>query len=798
MALGLWLALGGSSAIGADDGSDVVLPDGARLREIDFQRHVMPLITRFGCNAANCHGSFQGRGGFRLSLFGHGGAKDLQALRERVDLDSPEDSLLLIKPSLREKHGGGQRFKIDSWSYQVLLAWIREGTPASRKSNGGALQAIVVTPGTLSFEKPEANATLVVEARFQDAPSETVTALSRFESQNSAIADVTADGHVNALRPGATHIVVTYAGGVATVPVTIPYLTDPATADGTTTTSPTVEDPSRGFIDAVIESQLKRLNLPSAAAADDTQFLRRATLDTLGRPPTAEEIRQFLSDCDPKKRAEAIDRLLADPQHASLWATRLCDLTGCRLETMEGPEERKPLRARMWHEWFRRRLKDGMPFDEIVRGVISGTSRDGTSAEEYLDREAALIRAAKAGNAGEYWRRHSLDLFYRRASVDGVYPREDLAERSAAAFLGIRIQCARCHIHPHDRWTQGDYAGFVNIFADVTFGSSTELNQAVFARLAEQRRQRAEGQSITPLPRIQEVYDDPQLGRRLLDPESGVIARPRPLGGPELDSSADTRTALADWLTSAENRQFARNWVNRIWAHYFGRGLVEPVDGFSASNPPSHPDLVGRLATEFVRSRFDMRHIERLILTSEVYQRSSMPVTALHDGDRYYASAPVRPLMAETLVQSLDQILKSSATWTPDVPAGGTLFDVAANRPSDARLAYLFELFGRGDRESVCDCDRTTQPSLRQTLHLMSDAVWIEQIQKSRLIDELLAETDDKRAVQNVVLQALSRFPSPDEEELFLGHLNGADDRRTGWIDIVWALVNSQEFRTNH
>jgi len=433
-----------------------------------------------------------------------------------------------------------------------------------------------------------------------------------------------------------------------------------------------------------------------------------------------------------------------------------------------------------------------------VRGVIAGTSRDGASAEKYLDREAALMRAAESGNTGDYPRRRSLDLFYRRASVDGVYPREALAERIAAAFLGIRIQCARCHTHPHDRWTQGDYAAFVNIFADVTFGSSTELNGAVFARLDEQRRQRADGKPIAPLPRIQEVYDDPQLGRRLLDPESGAAPRPRPLGGPEFEPSADARTALADWLTSADNRQFARNWVNRIWAHYFGRGLVEPVDNFSTTNPPSHPDLLERLSTEFIQSRYDMRHIERLILSSDAYQRSGTSGAALQGADRYYASAPVRPLLTETLVQALDQVLKSPTAWTADVPAGGTLMDVAANRPSDPRLAYLFELFGRGTRESVCDCDRTTQPSLRQTLHLMSDAAWIEQIQKSRLIEELLAEPDDKLGVQNAVLQALSRYPSAEEEELFLGHLDSADNRRTAWIDIVWALLNSQEFRTNH
>ena len=336
----------------------------------------------------------------------------------------------------------------------------------------------------------------------------------------------------------------------------------------------------------MIDDQLRQLNLATAPPAEDAQFLRRVTLDTLGRLPTVVEIREFLQSQDPQKRTAAIDRLLADPQHASLWATRLCDLTGCRLETMEGPDKLKPMRARMWHEWFRQRLVDGVPWDQIVHAVISGSSRDGLSAEEYLDREIKLLRGADSGSAGDYPERPGLDLFYRRTSTDGVYPREALAERTAAAFLGIRIQCARCHQHPYDRWTQGDYASFVNIFADVTFGSSTELNQAVLARLdAERLQRRTDGAPAAMFPRVQEVYDDPQFGHHLPDPDEKTAARPRPLGGRDLNPASNLRTALADWMVRPDNPWFAQNWVNRVWAHYFGRGLVEPVDGFSATNP---------------------------------------------------------------------------------------------------------------------------------------------------------------------------------------------------------------------
>jgi hypothetical protein len=612
------------------------------------------------------------------------------------------------------------------------------------------------------------------------------------------VAEVTAEGKVKAIRPGATTIIVSYAGGFASVPVIVPYPNEPAHAEVASGDATQVANKEPMLIDRMIGVQLAQLNLPPSSLADDATFLRRVTLDTVGRLPTSDELRQFLDSHDEQKRCVVIDRLLSDSQHGSLWATRMCDLTGCRLESMEGPDQLKPFRARLWHEWFRRRLIDNVPWDRVVREVIGGTSRDGLSVDKYIDRETALIRSVQSGGTGDYALRHSLDLFYRRSSPGGIYPHEALAERVAAAFLGVRIQCARCHKHPYDRWTQGDYAAFVNVFANVTFGSSTELNQAVLKRLAEQRRQREAGQSTPPLPRVQEVYNDPAQAQRLPDPDQKGTAHPRPLGGPELTSAADPRAALADWLVKPDNPWFARNWVNRIWAHYFGRGLVEPVDGFSVANPPTHPELLDCLAEEFVRSNYDLRRIERLILTSATYQRTGVPPREVSGADRYYACATVRPMMAEAFVASLHQVLKYPNPWTSDLPPAGTLLDVASDRPTDARLAYLFELFGRGTRESVCDCDRRAEPSLRQTLHLMSDTEWIEQIQKSPLISELLAQKDDKLAVRSAIVQTLSRIPTAAEEDLLLDHLRAVNDRKAAWTDIVWALVNSKEFRTNH
>jgi hypothetical protein len=825
--LAFGLCVSAHAAAAASDDPLISLPDGAKLHEIDFQRHVLPLLSRYGCNAGTCHGSFQGRGGFRLSLFGHSPKADFDAILSRVDSDEPKESLLLTKPTELTEHGGGRRFTVGSWPYRVLEEWIRQGARASAVTGPPEISTSSVA---IRLAAPSATAQLEVQARFPGSEREVVTPFCRFESRDPGVVEVTADGQVRAIQAGATNIIVSYAGGFATVPAIVPFpdrraatddllatwlvfrqallpmigLKDPAIAGAKQNrqrreTVKSVDRPiPSGFIDKFIDARLEQLNLPSAPPGDDSQFLRRVTLDVVGRLPSCAEVQEFLSNRDPRKRAKTIDRLLADPQHGSLWAARLCDLTGCRLETMEGPDDLKPLRARMWHEWFRRRVADNVPWDRVVRGVISGTSRDGLSIEEYIDRETVSLRAARSGDLGDYAEHRSLDLFYRRTSADGVYPREALAERVAAAFLGVRIQCARCHKHPYDRWTQGDYAAFVNIFADVSFGSSIELNQAVLKRLAEQRREREAGQSPAPLPRLQEVYDDPKQAEKLPDPEHGTAARPRPLGGPELEHAANARAALADWLVQPANPWFARNWANRVWAHYFGRGLVEPVDAFAVTNPPTHPELLDHLAEEFVRSGYDLRHMERLILNSATYQRSSAPSAGVPDADRYYAAATVRPMMAEAVVQIMDQALGSPNHWEKDAPAGGTLFDVAANRPADPRLAYLLELFGRGNRESVCDCDRSSQPSLRQTLHLMSDAAWIEQIEKSPLVSELVADTDDQAALKSAYLHILSRFPRPAEEKLLVEHLHGVSDRKAAWTDIVWALVNSREFRTNH
>jgi hypothetical protein len=363
-------------------------------------------------------------------------------------------------------------------------------------------------------------------------------------------------------------------------------------------------------------------------------------------------------------------------------------------------------------------------------------------------------------------------------------------------MVGMRIQCAQCHKHPYDRWTQADYRSYVNIFAGVQFGSSTELSRAVLARLAKRRSNAAAGTAKEPLPRLQQVYFSQAAARPLGDLTTGAPLPPRPLGGPALDSTSDPRDQLMNWLVTDGRRQFAAAFVNRVWAHYFGRGVVEPVDGFSAINPPTHPELLDALTDRFIESNYDIRQLERMILLSDTYQRSSQSAGNNADDDRHYARASVRPLLAEVSIDVVHQALGAPLSLGSDLPPSAAAIEIATDRPADERTAAMLQTFGRTQRRSNCDCDRAQEPSLRQTLFLMSDASLMKAIDEGRMRESLLQESSKEQAIERLFLTVLSRKPTLDEMQSAIEALAGND--KQAWSDLIWALVNTREFLTNH
>ncbi|MBS0265684.1 MAG: DUF1549 domain-containing protein [Planctomycetes bacterium] len=772
------------------------LPTGGELTDVDFERHVTSLLGRLGCNSAACHGSFQGKGGFRLSLFGQSPEFDYRALlgngaASRVDPQTPAESLVLIKGTGGDGHGGGVRFQPDSWEHEVFRRWIAGG--AKRNAERGAVTRLVLEPAEVPPLKTGASCDLHAWAEFRDGTREDVTSFAEFRSRDDTIAAVDSLGHLQAKAPGDTALIVSYRGNFASAAVWIPHERDLAQ----TAISAPRKLPRANWIDDEVNGQLERLNLDVSPAADDAEFLRRVTLDVIGRLPTPDEVEKFQKDHTPDKRALKIDALLQHPRRAVAWATRLCEMTACNVDQLGNADGLRARRAKMWHDWFRKRIDEKLPYDQLVHGVLCAVSRQGEAVDDWIDQEIAHEKTARAGFESHYAERPSLDLFWRRMGPQGRLPVEDLAELTASAFLGLRLHCARCHQHPYDRWSQEDFAGYANIFSRVEFGSSTELRVAMTQRLERRREAKQAGQVVPELPRLQEVYLASHP-RELVDAQEAASTPARPPGGSPLEASGDPREALFRWLAQPENPYFAPNLVNRVWARYFGAGIVEPVDSFSAANPATHPQLLTKLSAEFVRSGYDLRALERLILNSEAYQRSSRPTGNNALDQHNFAHARVRPLPADVLIDSLNQALEAKDSFGNDAPEGSQALELAVNHFNDPAIQTMFRVLGRSERTSLCECDTPMLSSVRRSLFLMSDPRIVGKIAVGRLARLLDAGRTDAEIMQEFYLAVLSRPPEADEREFCLQQVAAAQSRAQGWADVVWALVNSREFSSNH
>lgn len=801
LAIGLFLAPSARAA--------VKLPDGTTIENVDFERHIMGLLGRMGCASGSCHGSFQGKGGLQLSLFGYDSAKDFHALvrdsnGRRVDLANPDNSLVLLKATGQSPHGGLTRFGKSSWQYRLLRAWIAQG--ATWKASSGEIKSLQITPTEFAFKKPGDAGALKVTATFTDNSREDITALCDFRTNDDSIAEVSSLGAIRTHRPGDTVIVVSYRGSVVPVRVMVPTETRPGFV------YPKV--PEVNAIDREVFAKLKRLNMVPSALASEEEFLRRVTIDTIGTLPTPEEVRKFLADRSPTKREKKIDELLAHPMHAALWATKFCDITGNNTDGLENPPQRKPYLSQMWHDWFRKRVRDNMPYDQIVRGVLTATSREGKTAEDYVKQIEKFEESQDKGEKTAYADRDTIDLFWRKQQRVTI---EEWGEKTAAAFLGVRLECAQCHKHPFDRWTQADYRSYANIFSSVALAIPPE--SAKMYRTANQERQkrsqqrlnelRRQGVKVTALPvaPLREVFVGSPT-RPLMHPDTGRPLPAKTLGGPDLkvDRGDDPRVPLWEWMRAPENPFFARSFVNRVWGHYFGIGIVHPVDDFSLANPPSNEKLLDVLAQEFIKSGYDIRALEKAILLSRTYQLSSTPNDTNKFDKNNYARSYIRPMMAEVVVDLLNAALGTQETWQRgEASEGARAIEVGASRVQNASVNYVFRVFGRPPRTSACDCERAMDPALPQKLFLLADPNLQDKLKRStnRLGGLLKEKSDDLEALEELFLATLSRSPTEAEKKTFLdyrerkGNPSGAA-RRALFNDTLWALINTTEFIFNH
>ncbi len=773
----------------------VELPGGGKVEKVDFERHIMGLMSKVGCNLGSCHGSFQGKNGFRVSLFGYDPEFDHKAiardnLGRRVNVGAPDDSLFLLKGSGRMTHEGGMRFGKDSWVYNTFREWIAQG--AMWTAGSGSILEMTVNPNDFAVVKEGQEKQLTVRAKFADGTEEEITPFCDFKITDDAIAAVSPTGLLTARKPGDAGLAILYRGTVRAVRVLVP-------APGKPSAFPKpVND-----LDREVFAKLKLLNMTPSELSSDLEFLRRVTIDTTAQLPTPEEIRAFLADKSPDKREKKIDELLAHPLHAALWATKLSDITGNNTDALETNQQPlKVKRSQMWHDWLRKRVADNVPYDKLVRDILTATSADGKKPEEWIAFTKKVDEQLTKGSKTDYPDKPSLDLFWRRQQQ---VPVEIWGEKVAAAFLGVRLECAQCHKHPTDRWTQEEYWAFANIFGQVTF-NQTQFSSPEAKKLATEendaRKAKVEQRNANNINLVREVFVVDRAARMKPNPATNRVPTPRTLGGPEvtIKPGVDARVQLADWLTTKENPFFARSFTNRVWAHYFGIGLVNPVDDFSLANPPTNPRLLDRLAKEFTDGGFDLRKLEKAILMSRAYQTSAKP-NASNTFDRMnFARSYVRPLMAEQVVDVLNAALAVDEAFGTEAPSGYKMVEVGASRLNNANLSYILRIFGRPPRTTACDCERSAEPALPQTLFRMTDPILLQKMRapNGRVQSLIKKKLADESVIEEMFLATLSRFPTEKEKTEAAKFLTENSNKTEALADVMWALINTREFILNH
>lgn len=694
----------------------------------DFQKHMVPLLGKLGCNGRACHGSFQGRGDFRLSLFGYDFKMDHEGLAKRIDTADPAASYAIHKPTLQEEHEGGKRMEIGSWEYNLFLNWVTNGAKGV-VDEPAKLDRLEITPAEIQFTSTDQQQQLKAIAVWADGSREDVTCLCRFQSNDDSICNVSAGGLVGAGDVGDSHVVVSYDMAVVPVPVLRPV------SDQYGDKYPQLAATTK--VDELVMQKLSKLGLVPSAIAGDAEFLRRVHLDLTGTLPTSEEVRKFLSDDAPNKREAKINELLETPAYAAWWTTRLCDWTGCSEEQLNNVNPgRLGSPAGDWYSWIYKRVAANEPYDKIVEGIVLAQGRrPDESYIEYCERMSNYYRSENPSEA--FAENDGLIYFWGRRNFQTA---EDRAIGFAYTFMGTRIQCAQCHKHPFDVWTQQDFEQFEKFFASVKFDRGTgKEGKELLEKLEvgnlkgnDQRKRLGEllkeGATI-PFPDIAVASARAASRKDAKDGKEqttkGTHARLLGEQNVNLSETPDPRSALMDWLRGSPTKLFAKALVNRVWANYFNRGIVEPTDDLSLANPPSNQALLDHLADGFIANGYDMKWLHREICLSDTYQRTWRPNSTNAKDERNFSRAVPRRLPAEAAYDAL--VMASASTddalkFENEVKNRALAIASPPRNNGNANGAnYALRIFGRNIRESNCDCDRSMEASLLQTVYVRND-----------------------------------------------------------------------------
>ena len=700
--------------------------------KLSFVKDIVPIFTKSGCANSNCHGSIRGQAGFKLSLFGYEPDLDYDAIVKaqdgrRISRTDPAKSLILMKPTFSTPHGGGERFKVGSLEYEAILDWIKDG--ATYDSAGSPrLRTIRVMPEEVTLVGLNSKQQLSVSGTYTDGSTEDLTRKVQYTANDESVVEISPNGELSARRAGETAIMVRTLGKA--VAARIAVIETPPMKDYP-------EVARNNFIDELIFSKLKRVNIIPSALSTDREFVRRVYLDTIGLLPTLDESARFLDSKDPDKRARLIDELMARPEFAEVWATRFSDLLRV------GLLDQRSKGGRLMYSWLRKAMMEDKPYNQMATEMITAS--------------------------GNLYFNPTSNFYY----ITEFSEPENIATNVSQVFLGVRIECSRCHNHPWEKWTQEDFWGFAAFFGRMGIKDTYENDES----------------EVTLKPAGEVI--SPKTKQRV---DAKYLDGPTETEGPD----EDIRVKLAKWITAPENPWFARAIVNRVFKHYMGRGIVEPLDDFRVTNPPANEALLDALAKDFVANGYRLKHTIRLILNSRAYQLSSVPNDTNRADALNYSHYYVRRLLAEELIDSMSEV-----TGVPEKFPGYMPGTRAMTIPQGAPT-YFLATFGRLKAREVI-CERDNSPDVAQAMHLISGQTIQNQITgKDGTLDRWLADRSlsDEEITRRLFMATLVHSPNEREVSQVIAsvqaHGGGPEARRQAFEDVLWTIFNSKAFIFNH
>lgn len=698
-------------------------------QKMSFEFDALVALSKNGCNSGACHGSPSGKGGFRLSLRAFDPVLDgLTLIREdlgrRANPLSPDESLLLLKPLMKVPHGGGQKLKKTDPAYATLRAWIEQGCQPDPADQPRCVKIEVTPPTGRLLKFPAHTQQLAVRAHFSDGSSRDVTPLACYSSSDSEIAEVTEGGLVVGKNRGEAAIIIRYLEHIESC-----FLTFVKDVPGYQWPSP----PTNNYVDELVYSKLQQLQYLPSGLCSDEEFLRRVYCDVIGTPPTVEEVRAFLADGSPDKRAKAINLLLDRPEYSKFWALKWGDLLRLTNQQIGNSGTFK------YHRWIERALASNMPYDQF--------------AKELLVAKGSTLQNPAAN-------------FYRTAGDTN-----ECVETISQVFLGARLQCAKCHNHPFERWTQDNYYGMAAFFNRVQRKKSARPDElVVYMAIAGEVTQPRTNKQMKPWLPLRGDVDPP--------------------------ADSDRRDTFANWLVEKDNPYFAKIEVNRIWSHLLGRGIVEPADDFRESNPPSNAALLEKLAKDFVEHSYDRKHVLRTILNSRTYQADFRPNEMNKDDVKYFSHYQPRLMSAEQLLDSICAVTDLPETFA-GLPAGTKATQLPA--PDLAKHEFL-KIFGQPERQTVCACERTSDSNLGMAIQFFNGPLIYGKLRdaNNRFRKAITAGKKNEDIIEELYLAAVARKPTPKELEASLAHIAAKGDQVVGLEDVCWALLNTNEFLFQH